>query len=171
MVEVTVVALRVDAKTKSPVVVLREKGGNRILRIWIGANEANAIAMEMAGVKFERPLTHDLLRQVIVGLGAQLNQVRITTVQDNTYYAELHIRRDDHLVQVDARPSDSIAVALRLHAPIYTAEALLREPDFESVSDGESVQPLAEESDDPERDALKRYLQDLDPEDFGKFTP
>lgn len=171
MIEVTVVSLGVDQKTKSPVVVLREKGGTRVLPIWIGAAEANAIAMEMAGIKFERPLTHDLLRQVIVGLGAQLNQVRITTVQDNTYYAELDLRRDDHVVQVDARPSDSIAVALRLHAPIYTAEVLLKEPEFESGSEDESVQPLSQGSDEPDRDALKEYLQKLDPEDFGRFNP
>src|ERR1051325_8899697 len=86
--------------------------GERVLPIWIGPAEASAIAMELAGVKFARPLTHDLLKQVILGLGADLRKVLITQVKDNTYYAELHIYRGDAVIQIDARPSDSIAVAL-----------------------------------------------------------
>ena len=166
MIEVRVAHLGLDRTTNTPVVILQEREGERVLPIWIGPAEASAIAMELAGVKFSRPLTHDLLKQVIVGLGADLRKVIITQVKDNTYYAELHIYRGDAVIQVDARPSDSIAVALRLKAPIFTSETLL---EHTSVETGEGPgdsgpQPL-------DADQLKSYLQNLDPEDFGKFTP
>lgn len=163
MVEVTVAHLGVERSSNTPIVVLQEKDGSRMIPIYIGPAEANAIAMELADVKFERPLTHDLLQQVIVGLGAQLNRVVVTRVEKNTYYAELQLRRDDHVVQVDARPSDSIAIALRLKAPIFTSEDLL-EPS-ERLAGGDSPDESLN------ADALKNYLQNLDPEDFGKFTP
>jgi len=165
VIQVRVAHLGLDRATNTPVVILQEHEGERVLPIWIGPAEANAIAMELAGMKFSRPLTHDLLKQVIVGLGGELRKVLITAVRDSTYFAELHIHRDGHDVfQVDARPSDSIALALRLRAPVYAAAALL-----------ELVSPNAVElrSDEGALDseALKTYLQNLDPEDFGKFTP
>jgi len=157
--------LGLDRGTNAPVVVLRETGGPRILPIWIGPGEASAIAMELAGVKYNRPLTHDLLKQVIVGLGGELRKVLITAVRDSTYFAELHIHRDGHDVfQVDARPSDGIALALRLRAPVYAAAALL-----ELVSPN-AVELQADQG-ALDSEALKTYLQNLDPEDFGKFTP
>jgi bifunctional DNase/RNase len=156
--------LGLDRATNSPVVILQEKDGERVLPIWIGPAEASAIAMELAGVKFSRPLTHDLLKQVIVGLGADLRRVMITQVKDNTYFAELHLHRDDHVIQLDARPSDSIALALRLSAPIFTRKELLEASSFESVEPSEGPQPLDAEQ-------LKSYLENLDPEDFGKFSP
>jgi len=135
-----------------------------------GPAEASAIAMELAGVKFARPLTHDLLKQVILGLGADLRKVIITQVKDNTYYAELHIYRGDAVIQIDARPSDSIAVALRLKAPIFTSENLLGLTSVETGEGGEAgAGGTPGQALDP--DALKTYLQNLDPEDFGKFTP
>lgn len=164
MVEVRVAHLGLDRNTNSPVVILQERDGQRVLPIWIGPGEASAIAMELAGVKFSRPLTHDLLKTVIVGLGGELRRVLITTVRDNTYFAELHIHRAEDVIQVDARPSDSIAVALRLKAPIFTRHDLLDLP----------TEPLIESAPDPsalDAEALKEYLQKLDPEDFGKFTP
>ena len=164
MIEVRVAHLGIDRTTNTPVVILQEQQGERVLPIWIGPAEANAIAMELGGVKFARPLTHDLLKQVIVGLGADLRKVIITRVQDNTYYAELHIYRGDAVVQIDARPSDSIAVALRLKAPIFTSDSLLELTSVDTGEPGPGGGPL-----DP--DALKTYLQNLDPEDFGKFTP
>jgi hypothetical protein len=156
MIEVRVAHLGLDRGTNAPVVVLREVEGPRILPIWIGPGEASAIAMELAGVKYNRPLTHDLLKQVIVGLGGELRKVLITAVRDSTYFAELF--------QVDARPSDSIALALRLRAPVYAAAALL-----ELVSPN-AVELQADQG-ALDSEALKTYLQNLDPEDFGKFTP
>jgi bifunctional DNase/RNase len=163
----TVAHLGVDRNTESPVVILREKEGSRVLPIWIGPAEASAIAMELAQVKFSRPLTHDLLKQVIVGLGADLRKVIITQVKENTYYAELHIYRGDAVIQIDARPSDSIAVALRLKAPIFTSEGLLELTSVET-GDGPAGDKTPEQLD---ADTLKSYLRNLDPEDFGKFTP
>ena len=165
VVEVTVASLGIDSSTQSPIVLLKEKEGDRYLPIWIGPSEASAIAMELAGVKFSRPLTHDLLKQVIVGLGADLRKVIITRVKDNTYYAELHIYRGDAIIQVDARPSDSIALALRLRAPIFTSDQLLDQAGVETDEPGPGPDPSLE------ADKLKQYLEKMDPQDFGRFNP
>ncbi|HEU4570614.1 MAG TPA: bifunctional nuclease family protein [Gemmatimonadales bacterium] len=165
MIEVTVAHLGLDRTTNAPVVILREKGGARILPIWIGPAEAGAIAMELQGMKAPRPMTHDLLKQVVLGCGAALHRVVIASVRDNTYFAELHLRRPgEDPVLVDARPSDSIALALRLHAPIFAAETLLRDAEGEP-----GAPPTPEPGIDVEQ--LKRHLETLDPEDFGRFTP
>ncbi len=164
MIEVKVAHLGLDRNTNTPVVILQEKDGERVLPIWIGPAEASAIAMELAGVQFARPLTHDLVKQIIVGLGGELRQVLITQVKDSTYFAELHIHREDHVFQVDARPSDSIAVALRLKAPIFAQDDLLEITSVDTVDPSSGSGP-------PDEDSLKNYLQNLDPEDFGKFTP
>jgi len=166
VIEVRVAHLGLDRTTNTPVVILQEQGGDRVLPIWIGPAEASAIAMELAGMKFARPLTHDLLKLVIVGLGADLRKVIITQVKDNTYYAELHIYRGDAVVNIDARPSDSIAVALRLKAPIFTSDELLENTTIDTSELASEGGPQSLDA-----DALKNYLQNLDPEDFGKFTP
>jgi bifunctional DNase/RNase len=175
--QVRVAHLGLDRTSNTPVVILQENDGPRVLPIWIGPAEASAIAMELAGVKFSRPLTHDLLKQIIVGLGAELRKVIITQVKDNTYFAELHIYRGDTIIQIDARPSDSIALALRLKAPIMTSETLLELTSVDT-SDG-TIQPGSGGpggggqggTSQLDADTLKSYLQNLDPEDFGKFTP
>ena len=181
MIEVTVSRLGLDSSTNSYVVVLQERDGTRLLPIWIGQPEAESIVMHMHNVKRSRPLTHDLVRSLIVGMGAQLRRVQITRVEKSTYYAELHVQRGTELVQIDARPSDSIAVALRLSAPIYAAESLLVDP-TEETGDGEEEGgaeeldlglPSVEATDEAELSAeqLKAYLEALRPEDFGKFNP
>lgn len=164
MVKVKVAHLGIDPKTKQPVVILKETEGERVLPIWIGPNEASAIAMEMAGVSFSRPLTHDLLKQVIVGLGATLDRAVITKLKNDTFYAQLHIHRNDHIVQVDARPSDCIALALRLDADILVAEDMLGMTTVDTIEPTVPEGPLSP-------DDLKTYLQNLDPEDLGKFRP
>ena len=138
MIEVKVAHLGLDRATNTPVVILQELDGERVLPIWIGPAEASAIAMELAGVKFARPLTHDLVKQIVVGLGASLARVLISAVKENTYYAELHLTRDDHVIHIDARPSDSIAVALRLAAPIFTQDALLELTTVDTIVGGSS---------------------------------
>jgi bifunctional DNase/RNase len=165
MIEVKVAHLGLDRATNTPVVILQEKDGQRVLPIWIGPAEASAIAMELAGVKFSRPLTHDLVKQIVVGLGAALERVLISQVKDNTYFAELHLHRDEHVVHVDARPSDSIAVALRLKAPIFTHEELLE------LTSIDTVEPMSPDAEGLDSESLRSYLENLDPEDFGKFTP
>lgn len=177
MVEVFVSRLGLDSTTSSYVVVLQEKQGTRLLPIWIGKPEAESIVYHMHNVKRVRPLTHDLVRTLIVGLGAQLRRAYISRVEDRTYYAELQLQRDDLLVNIDARPSDSIAIALRLNAPIFAADDLLRDPGDEDEGDEtasfESEELSAREMADMELSAeeLKSYLETLRPEDFGKFNP
>jgi uncharacterized protein len=181
MIEVTVSRLGLDSSTNSYVVVLQERDGTRLLPIWIGQPEAESIVMHMHNVKRTRPLTHDLVRSLIVGMGAQLRRVQITRVEKSTYYAELHVQRGTEVVQIDARPSDSIAVALRLKAPIFAAESLLVDPG-EDADEGEEIGAESEPDlglsgsevrDDAELSAeqLKAYLENLRPEDFGKFNP
>ena len=165
MVKVKVAHLGIDPKTRQPVVILKESEGERVLPIWIGPNEASAIAMEMAGVSFSRPLTHDLLKQVIVGLGATLDRAVITKLKNDTFYAQLHIHRNDHIVQVDARPSDCIALALRLDADILVADDML------GTTTVDTIEPTSAEGGPLSPDDLKTYLQNLDPEDLGKFRP
>ncbi len=170
MVEVTVARLGLDSATNSYVVVLRERGGRRLLPIWIGQPEAESIAMQMNQVKRERPITHDLCQSLIIGLGGTLRRVSITRVQKSTYYAEMQIEGPTGVVEVDARPSDSIAIALRLDAPIFAPSSLLTTLDDTAESEGEA---LSVDPPDSELTAeqLKAYLENLRPEDFGKFSP
>ena len=123
MREVAVASLGLDKTTGAPVVILKEKDGERFLPIWIGPGEASAIAMELAGVQFTRPLTHDLFNAVVRGLDSAFVRVLITKVVDNTYYASLVFRREDEFISIDARPSDSIALARRAGVPIHAAES------------------------------------------------
>ncbi|MDX2193178.1 MAG: bifunctional nuclease family protein [Gemmatimonadales bacterium] len=167
MVEVAVAHLGIDRTSHTPVVLLREKVGTRVLPIWIGPAEASAIAMELQGVKAQRPMTHDLLKQLLLGLGGELRRVQITAVRENTYFAELLVHRDGELFVVDARPSDSIALALRVRAPIFTSDDLLDEPGPRSPDAPTSAPDPS--GLDPDR--LKAELERMDPQDLGKFTP
>jgi uncharacterized protein len=185
-VEVKVQSLGLDRASNTPVVILREEEGERVLPIWIGPGEASAIAMHLADMKFSRPLTHDLLVSVLNGLGGRLDRVVISRVTDATYFAELVVRVGDREISVDARPSDSIAVALRTDARIYANEALLElasiEMAEEEVTDeeapaaggkptgsGTSSAGPSPQAMDPEE--LEEYLRRMNPEDFGRFTP
>ena len=170
MIEVFVAKLGLDSSTNSYVVILQEKGGNRLLPIWIGQPEAESIAMQINNMKRERPLTHDLCKNLIVGLGGSLRRVQITKVQKSTYFAEMHILRGDQLVQIDARPSDSIAVALRLSAPIFATESLLTAMATEEESDVVPEPEPRQSTDELNAEQLKEYLENLRPEDFGKFS-
>ncbi|WP_411279882.1 bifunctional nuclease family protein [Gemmatimonas sp.] len=170
MVEVTVARLGLDSATNSYVVILREKGGRRVLPIWIGQPEAESIVMQMNQVKRERPITHDLCKSLIIGLGGTLRRVSITRVQKSTYYAEMQIDGPTGVVEVDARPSDSIAIALRLDAPIFAPAALLTAVDNDQDADeGDFSVDTADSELTAEQ--LKAYLENLRPEDFGKFSP
>lgn len=121
--EVRVAALLMDPVNRSPVVVLREDSGTRILPIWIGEAEAWAIAMEMQGIKRERPMTHDLLKQAIDSLKGRVSRILVTALVANTFYARIVIEQDGTVVSLDARPSDSIALALRSKAPIFVSNS------------------------------------------------
>ncbi|MCI0433501.1 MAG: bifunctional nuclease family protein [Gemmatimonadetes bacterium] len=175
MIEVKVQSLGLDRTSNTPVVILQESDGTRVLPIWIGPGEASAIAMELAGMKFSRPLTHDLFASVIMGLGGTLQRVMITKVVENTYYAELIIQRGSELFTVDARPSDSIAIALRMSAPIYTTEDLLEHTSIEMAEAVDEPGGPAEEGEEGGQgltpDQLREYLRRMNPEDFGRFSP
>ena len=183
MVEVVVARLGIDSTSGAYVVILQEKDGERLLPIWIAQPEAESIVLQMKHVHRERPMTHDLCRSLIQGLGATLRRVQITKVEKNTYYAELHLLREDRLIQIDARPSDSIAIALRFGAPVFADESLLVDPDEEESESDDDDAPVeapdidispAERTGDPDAmspEQLKEYLERLRPEDFGKFRP
>jgi bifunctional DNase/RNase len=184
LTRVEVSSLGLDKASGTPVVILKEAGGERILPIWIGPGEASAIAMVLAGIEFARPLTHDLLHAVVGEMGGEVVRVQIHRVVDNTYFASLLLRRAANLVEVDSRPSDSVALALRASAPIFVSDALLdtmpieiqQGPDEEPAwsTGSEDVIPRPDPGPaggtaDPAE--LREYLKGLDPEDFGRFVP
>lgn len=168
MVEVNVDSLGLDRTSNTPVVILKEVGAERVLPIWIGPGEASAIAMQLGGMAFQRPLTHDLLVSVLGGLGGSLERVLITRVEESTYFAELIIDVDGDLVSIDARPSDSIAIALRVDAQIFAEDGLL-----DHAADSDHPAPDKGEDDDEcgvSGEALEEHLRRLRPEDLGRFN-
>ncbi len=136
VVEVRVFRLLYDEATKTPVVLLKEVKGNRILPILIGHPEAQAIAIALQGVQVERPLTHDLLKNMIQGFGGQVEKVVINALKKNTFYARIIVKIDHTLYTVDARPSDSIALALRTKCPIYVSELVMQESSATETIEG-----------------------------------
>lgn len=184
LTEVEVLRLGLDRSNNSYVVILREKGGERLLPIWIGQPEAESIVIEMSKLRRERPLTHDLCKTLISALGGSLRRIQITKVENRTYFAEMQIYRDDQIISVDARPSDSIAIALRFAAPMYAQDSLLTTLEFEDSSEETESESESEnepwaassqkqqevQSDEMSPEQLKRYLENLRPEDFGKFN-
>lgn len=127
LIEVEVYQILIDESVKAPVVVLKEKGGERILPIWIGQAEAVSIAYALEEIVTERPLTHDLIKLIIDGFGARLEKVVINDLKENTYFARLIFKINSTIISIDARPSDSIAIALRTKSPIYVSGKVLKE--------------------------------------------
>jgi len=125
-IEMSIKGLRVDPITNMPIVVLRERDGERVLPIWVGVFEANAIALQIESVQTPRPMTHDLLKSVIDELGARLERIVVTELKDNTFYATLRLRSPKGSLALDARPSDAIALALRSGARIFVEEAVIQ---------------------------------------------
>jgi len=159
MIEAKVNGLALDMTTNSPVVILSTSDSDRLLPIWIGHYEALAIAMELSGVTSRRPLTHDLLKLVIGTMGGKVQKVEVTELKEQTFYAKIYIEMNGSIFEVDARPSDSIALALKTKVPLYVAEELfqLKRPDKEGL-----------DLSDPE--TLKERLKRINPEDFGKYS-
>lgn len=153
--------LALDVTTNSPVIILAPESDQetRILPIWIGHYEAWAIAMELSGVASKRPLTHDLIRSCIEGLGGKVEKVEVTELVNQTFYAKVYIQLNGKPIEIDARPSDSIALALKTSAPIYVSEELFQM----KRSDG-----ITEDLSDPE--SLKERLRRIPPEEFGKYS-
>ena len=173
MVEVEVWHMTIDEKTRVPIVILKEKAGSAKLPIWIGTAEASAIAMEVQGREFQRPLTHDLLSTAVKALGGEIRKVEIASLKDTTYYARVMIQRGEELISIDARPSDSIALAVRAKAPIFAARELLtHDLDDALPEEGMEAEPSTPSEVSPEERAerIRRRIEDIDPEDFGKFS-
>ncbi len=166
MIEVQVARIGVEASSQAYVVMLQEKDGERVLPIWIGKPEAEAIAAHVNSVPHDRPMTHDLAASLIAGLGALLRRVQVVRVVKGTFHGELHLTRAGTPIVVDARPSDAIAIAVRLNAPIFVAEQLFDDEDDTGLP---PAQPVDDDQLSPEE--LKRRLTQLRPEDFGRFIP
>jgi hypothetical protein len=156
-VEMVIKGLMVDPITNMPIVLLHDRDGARVLPIWIGVFEANAIALQIENQATPRPMTHDLLKNVIADLKAQVDRVVVTDLKDNTFYATIFLRVGEDVVAVDARPSDAIALALRAKAPIFAEDAVL-----EGAKTLDTPEPA-------ETDRLQRWLESLDPDDLGKY--
>ncbi len=158
MIEVKVEAVLIDNTTNSPVMLLREVDSNRVLPVFIGAAEASTIAYALEGVQYVRPLTVDLMRNLINGLNGKVSRVIITKLEDDTFYAELVIQTPEQVISIDARPSDSVGLALRTGAPIYVAETVMDQA-------GQWLSPEDEER----LQALRTKLRGIDPEDLGNY--
>ncbi len=157
MIEVTVSKVAIDVNSKTPVIVLKEKDGEKTLPIWIGLFEAQAIALALENVRPPRPLTHDLAKSLIEKLKGRVDRVVISDLKHNTFYARILMRRNGEPLQVDSRPSDAIALALRLRVPIFIDETVL-----DKIAVGDKP-PIKEK----EIEDFKKRLKDLKPEDFN----
>lgn len=158
LIEMTIKGLMVDPITNMPIVILRDSEGQKLLPIWVGVFEANAIALQIENVQPPRPMTHDLLRNVIEDLQATVERIVVCDLKDNTFYALIHLRTAGGPVAIDARPSDAIALALRTRAPILVEERV--------IEHAKSID-FAPDKQDTER--LQQWLESLDPDDLGKY--
>jgi bifunctional DNase/RNase len=157
-VEMKIKGLMIDPVSNMPIIILKDSSGDTILPIWVGVFEANAIAMELEKIVAPRPMTHDLLRNVIEGLQAKVERIVITDLKENTFFAMIHVTRNGQQLAIDSRPSDAMALALRSEVPILVEETVLEKS---SVSGDESG------SDETER--LRKWLEEVDPEELGKY--
>jgi bifunctional DNase/RNase len=158
LIRMTVRGIALDPITNMPIIILKDVEEKRALPIWVGIFEANAIALELEKIATPRPMTHDLIKNILDGLGATVQQIVINDLKDNTFFAVIEVNYNGNMVSVDARPSDAIALALRVNAPIFVTEKV--------VSKAKSMD-IAEEKE--ETDRWKEWLENLKPEDFGKY--
>jgi len=154
--------LTVDPLTNSPIVILKEIDGEKTLPIWIGLLEATAIASELEGIRFSRPMTHDLLKNIMEMIGLKVLKIEVVDLKNNTYYALIHFRHGEKEMSIDARPSDALALSLRVDAPIFVAE--------EVIQKSSQIDLKAEPEDKSEQGKKwQEILESLNPEDFGKY--
>jgi bifunctional DNase/RNase len=168
MVEMTIDSIRVSLMNYQRVVILKEKGSNRYLPIWIGPAEADAIAVKLQNIQLSRPLTHDLLQSVISSLGASLDYVVVCALKDDTFYAKLALSIDGVQLDIDSRPSDALALAVRTGAPIYAEEWVLEKAGI--ILEEETTKNVSQEKTDEQEwrglSAFKNFIETLDLEDF-----
>ena len=157
-VEMRIKGLMLDPVTNMPIIILSDMEGQRILPIWVGFFEANAIALQMENVATPRPMTHDLLKNVISGLNATVKKILVNNLWDNTFYALIYVEMNGETLAIDSRPSDAIALALRMKSPIFVEE--------EVIQKAKSIEGTRDLSDS---ESLQKWLENLRPEELGKY--
>ncbi len=157
-IEMKIRGLMMDPITNMPIVILKEAAGSGILPIWVGVYEANAIALEIEKVVTPRPMTHDLLKNVLVGLDTNVRKVVVTSIKEDTFYALIWLERNGTLLSIDSRPSDALALALRIDCPIFVEDEVLS-----------SSKSQAGAADRVNNEELRRFLENLNDEDLGKY--
>jgi bifunctional DNase/RNase len=156
-VKMKIQGLMIDPVSQMPIVILKDSSEDQVLPIWVGVFEANAIATQLEKIESPRPMTHDLLRSTIEQLGGRIEKIVITDLRDATFYATLHLDRGGEKVEVDSRPSDAMALALRCEAPIFVEETVLEKSS--GPGDTDSMEP----------DRLRRWLETVDPKELGQY--
>src|SRR5579864_7579188 len=157
-VEMKIRGLMMDPMTNMPIVVLKDVGSETVLPIWVGVYEANAIALEIEKVSTPRPMTHDLIKNLLVGLDTRVHKVVVSELREDTFYAVIWMERDGHIISVDSRPSDALALALRLDCPIFVDDEVLKNSKLASTIN-ERVSS----------DELRKWLESLNDEDLGRY--
>ncbi len=157
-IEMTIKGLMIDPITNMPIVILKDKEGERVLPIWVGVFEANAIALQIENISTPRPMTHDLIRNILSEIEADVQRIVVCELRENTFYAMIYLDREGETMAIDARPSDAIALALRTKSPIFVED---------DVVESAKGLDLSKESSDSER--LQKWLEGLNPDDLGKY--
>ncbi len=156
-VEMKIRGLMMDPVTNMPIVILKDVNGSAILPIWVGIYEANAIALEIEKVSTPRPMTHDLLKNVLIGLSTSVQKVVVNDLREDTFFALIWLERDGQVISIDSRPSDALALALRTDCPIYVEEDVLKSS------------KLANASEKVSNEELRKWLENLSDEDLGRY--
>ncbi|MFN0164894.1 MAG: bifunctional nuclease family protein [Bryobacteraceae bacterium] len=156
--EMKIRGLMMDPVTNMPIVILKDVNGNGVLPIWVGIYEANAIALEIEKVTTQRPMTHDLIKSLLIGLNTGIRKVVVSELREDTFYAVIWLERDGQLISVDSRPSDALALALRLDCPIYVEDAVLKSSKLSAAT-----------TDRINNEDLRRWLEGLPDEDMGRY--
>ena len=159
-IEMNIKGLMIDPITNMPIIILRDQEGQRVLPIWVGVFEANAIALQIENVQTPRPMTHDLLKNIIDDLSARVERIVVTELRENTFYALIHLRRNGQAIEVDARPSDAIALALRTQSPIFVEEAVIQNARTVETSSHDASMDVTR---------LQKWLENLSEDELGKY--
>lgn len=157
-IEMKIKGLMIDPITNMPIVILREKEGSKILPIWVGIFEANAIALQIENIQTPRPMTHDLLKNVILDMKASVHKIVVNQLKESTYYALIFLEQNGETIRIDARPSDAIALALRTESPIFVEDDVIS-----------SARDAQQNRDAAETERLQKWLENIDPDDLGKY--
>jgi uncharacterized protein len=156
-VEMKIRTLMMDPVTQMPIVILRDLSGNTILPIWVGVYEANAIALEIEKINTPRPMTHDLIKTLLMGMDTQVSKVVVSDLRDDTFFAVIWLEKDGKMISIDSRPSDALAIALRTDSPIYVDDSVLKNSKMASTQEKGQTEEL------------RKWLENLNEEDFGRY--